>query len=266
MAESRRPFLPRTQAVIEEFIPICHTLAGKQRFAISVGGSHGKDTWDGESDIDLRLFTDQKLPWLDTEPERWTEYLAALKRWGDKGVIIDGVWCRTVGEIDSLLDSWIDGESKTLDYIWTIWGYHVLPDIYHQATIEDPYQIIAGWKQRLSSYPPKLKKAILAKNVESLRYWRGDYHYAHKVSRGDCVFLAGMSAKLVHEVIQILFALNETYFVGDGSNLKFIEKFAIKPPEFAAKVEQILYPAAPDAYERQYKVLCGLIDEIVALV
>jgi hypothetical protein len=85
------------------------------------------------------------------------------------------------------------------------------------------------------------------------------------VTRGDYVFLAGMSSKLVHEVIQILFAMNETYFVGDGSNLKFIEKFKIKPPEFAAKVQQILYPAGPNAYESQYAELCKLIDETIAL-
>jgi hypothetical protein len=37
-------------------------------------------------------------------------------------------------------------------------------------------------------------------------------------------FLAGMSSKLVHEIIQILFALKETYYVGDGANLTFVEK------------------------------------------
>ena len=265
MADSKRPFSPRVQAVIEEFIPICQKLAGEQRYAISVGGSHGKDTWDSQSDIDFRLFTDQAPSWLDKRPDVWKDYFAAIKRWQEAGVIIDGVWCRTIGEIDAALDGWLNGELKPVDLVWTIWGYHVLPDIYHQSTIEDPYQIISGWKKRLSVYPARLKQAILEKNLNSLRYWRSDYHYAHKVTRGDCVFLAGMSSKLVHEIIQILFALNETYFVGDGSNLSFVEKFKIKPPEFAAKVQQILYPAAPNALENQYAALCSLIDETIAL-
>jgi len=36
-------------------------------------------------------------------------------------------------------------------------------------------------------------------------YWRHDHHYASKVQRQDVVFLAGLSAKLVHDVVQVLF-------------------------------------------------------------
>jgi hypothetical protein len=53
---------------------------------------------------------------------------------------------------------------------------YVLTDINNQLVIEDPYQIIANWKARLSVYPSTLKKAILDKNLASLRYWRSDYH------------------------------------------------------------------------------------------
>lgn len=46
-------FLPVIQSIFEEFIPICRQLAGDQRYAISVGGSLGKGTWDSRSAIDL---------------------------------------------------------------------------------------------------------------------------------------------------------------------------------------------------------------------
>ena len=138
--------------------------------------------------------------------------LRGHQRWKERGINIDGVWRRTVGEIDSALDGWLSGEITPVNLVWTIWGYHILTDINNQFAIEDPYQIIGDWKERLSVYPPALKQAILGKYAASLRYWRSDYHYAHKVERGDVVFLAGMASKLVHESIQILFALNETYF------------------------------------------------------
>ena len=51
-----------------------------------------------------------------------------------------------------------------------------------------------------------------------------------------------MTSKLVHEIIQILFALNETYYAGDGANLTFVEKFKIVPADFPARVHDILYP------------------------
>jgi hypothetical protein len=149
---------------------------------------------------------------------------------------------------------------------WTIWGYHILTDINNQFIIEDPYHIIGAWKAHLSVYPPALKQAVLEKYAASLRYWRSDYHYAHKVEQGDMVFLAGMSTKLVHEMIEILFALNETYFVGDGANLVFVEEFRIVPADFAARVREILYPRTPDPLRGQYSALTALIDDVLGLV
>lgn len=265
MTEPARSLSPTVQAVIADFIPICRTLAGDQPYAISVSGSLGKGTWDKRSDIDFRLYTRDPLPWIDIDPERWTGYFAALEAWKERGVTIDGVWCRTVGEIEDLMSGWFEGQINPVPLVWTIWGYHVLPDMHHQHVIEDPYGIIAGWKERLRVFPPRLKAAILSRYLESLRYWRGDYHYAHKVERADVPFLAGMSAKLVHEMIQVLFALNETYYVGDGSNLSFVEKFKIAPPNFSARVQEILYPPPPEPFKAQYTALCALIDEVLAL-
>jgi hypothetical protein len=259
------PFSPVVQTVFEEFIPICRQLAGEQRYAISAGGSLGKGTWDGRSDIDLRLFTDRPLAGPSERPQAWADYYGGMERWQQRGVRIDGVWARTVGEIDAVLDCWLRGEIKPIDFVWTVWGYHILTDVANQLIIEDPYQIIAAWKERLSVYPPALKQAILSKYGASLRYWRNDYHYVHKVERGDVVFLAGMSAKLVHEIMQILFALNETYFPGDGSNLKYVAEFAIAPANFAERVRAILYPCAEDAFAQQYATLIALIDEMLTL-
>ena len=61
MNEQTRTFSPVVHEVIQEFIPICHQLAeGRGRYAISVGGSLGKGTWDARSDLDFRLFHEEK--------------------------------------------------------------------------------------------------------------------------------------------------------------------------------------------------------------
>ncbi len=97
----------------------------------------------------------------------------------------------------------------------------------------------------------------------SLRYWRNDYHYANKVKRSDVVFLAGLSARLVHDIMQVLFALNETYFVGDGQNLDFAEQFTIKPEHLSTRIHAILYPRpCENMFTRQRQALCDMIDEI----
>jgi hypothetical protein len=80
------------------------------------------------------------------------------------------------------------------------------------------------------------------------------------------VFLAGLTPRLVHDLIQILFALNDVYYVGDGNNLWYIEKFKVQPADFAARVTAILYPgSAADSLREQYDRLAALIDDVVAL-
>lgn len=262
---STAPFSPVVQAICAQFIPICRQLAGEQRYAIAVSGSLGKGTWDSRSDVDFRLFTDQPLVRSSQDPARWVAYRAAIEEWQAQGVNIDGIWPRTVGEIDAGIAGWLRGEIQPVNLVWTIWGYHLLTDVYNQFILEDPFGIIAGWKEQLRVYPPALKTAILQKYGASLRYWRADYHYANKVARGDLPFLAGMSAKLVHEILQILFALNEIYYPGDGYNLRFVDRFTIIPPNFAARVQTILYPPLPDPLTSQYRTLTALIDEVLAL-
>lgn len=267
MSEQKREFSANVQAVLEDFLAIAHRFAeGRGKYAISVGGSQGKGLSDQNSDVDFRLFIERDLVSPEENPQLWQDYYDAMEYWRQRGINVDGIWTRRIDTMDALLDRWLAGELATIDMIWTIWGYHLLPDLYHQAVIEDPFGVIAGWKERLRVYPQPLKQAILKKHLESLRYWRGDYHYRNKVQRGDVVFTAGLTSRLVHDMIQVLFALNETYYVGDGQNLDFCRKFALAPAGFADKVQQILYPEATEnRLQVQYAALLALIDEVVAL-
>jgi hypothetical protein len=252
------------ETVLADFIPICREMV-VGRYAILVGGSLGKGLADKTSDIDLRLFYDELAPQpaLASVEQRLAD---TIRAWEEKGQVVDGCWTRQIGPIEAEVACWLAGEGRPTDIVWTIWGYYLLPDLYHMALVEDPFGVIAGWKATLATYSPKLKAAILAKHLGSLRYWREDYHYRSKVRRQDCVFLAGLTSRLLHDIMQVLFALNETYFVGDGGNLHFAEAFAIVPPRLTERVNGILYPGDDaEALERQYAQLGELIDEVLAL-
>ncbi len=257
---------PEAQPVIDDLLPLCRAL-GEGARAVSIGGSYGKGTFDRTSDLDFRLFCERRLPTPEAMTAAYAVLQEAIDRWAAQGVTIDGCWVRTVGEIEAQIDAWEEGKGTTPDLVWTIWGYHILTDVYNQIVIEDPDGILAGWHARLSVYPPKLKAAILDKHLASIRYWRHDYHYRHKVARRDVVFLAGLTSKLVHDLIQILFALNETYYAGDGNSLIFVEHFEQVPEGFIEAVNAILYPGQGDgAVEAQYERLMDTIDAIEALV
>jgi hypothetical protein len=103
------------------------------------------------------------------EVGRGTEFFAAEDRWRKQGVNIDGVWPRRIDQVDAALRKWLAGESHPDDLVWSIWGYHLLTDVNNQAIIEDPYDIIAGWKGLLRVYPAALKTAILKRHLESVR-------------------------------------------------------------------------------------------------
>lgn len=256
---------PELQPVIDDLLPLCRAL-GEGACAVSIGGSYGKGTFDRTSDLDFRLFCERRVSPHEEYRRAHALLQAAIDRWAEKGIVIDGCWVRTVGEIDAQIEAWCDGIVAPVDLVWTIWGYHVLTDVYNQMVIDDPDGILAAWHSRLATYPPKLKQAILDKHLRSVRYWRQDYHYRHKVERGDVVFLASLTARLVHDLIQILFALNETYYAGDGNNLTFVERFRHVPERFAERVHATLYPTSGDgALGDQYRQLCALIDETTAL-
>jgi len=246
---------------ISELLPLCRAL-GEGKYAVSLGGSYGKGTSDRRSDLDFRLFCERRAA-VSAARRALNE---AIDRWAERGIIIDGCWVRTVAEIESQLDRWISGEGSAPDLVWTIWGYHIVTDIYNQAVVEDPHGILADWRQRLSSYPPNLKAAVLKRHLASLHYWRDDYHYASKVRRQDLVFLAGITSKLVHDLLQVLYALNETYYPGDGKNLHFADRFAIAPPNLRGRIEGLLYPGRGDnAVAAQRDQLFALIDDVLAL-
>ncbi len=253
------------QAVIDECLPLLKKLA-RGRYAISIGGSQGKGISDTLSDIDFRLFCDETIP-NHGESEEWQTFCQIVDDWREKGVYIDHCWIRHIADIDAQLDGWVLGNPQPLPIIWTIWGYYLLTDLMNQVIIDDPDGIISSWQARLTPYSENLGSAIIQKYMNSLKFWRTDYHYQNKVKRGDVVFLAGLTSRLVHEMIQILFALNRTYYVGDGKNLHYVDSFAIKPDDFVNRVTTILYPEnSEDRFTMQYDSVIGLIDEIELLV
>jgi hypothetical protein len=254
---------PALQPVVEEFLPLFRGFA-QGRYAVSVGGSYGKGSSDAGSDVDFRLYADRIA---GTHAEIESAISSPMKEWAKRGIQVDGVWSRSVAEVDAALAGWLAGTLKPDAYVWTIWGYHLLPDLYYQKAIEDPFGLIAGWKEKIRVYPKALKEAILNKHMASLRYWRNDYHYVNKVRRQDIVFLAGLSARLVHDIMQVLFAVNEVYFVGDGQNLEFAAQFTYKPRDLDERIRRALNPPpSRDVFEKQRDALISLIDDIEQLV
>lgn len=242
------------------------TALGEGRYAVGVAGSIGKGAADEKSDTDIRLYCDRRADDRSSERAR-AEVDRVTNDWAGRGVTIDDCWIRTIGEVDSELDLWLHGTARPKAMVWTVWGYYLPTDIVNQLILEDPDGVLAGWQHALASYPPVLKNAIVERHSQSLRYWISDYHYRSKVARADTIFLAGLTTRLVHDMVQLLFAVNEVYFPGDGNNLRLLAGMRFLPPEFARRIDEILYPtegARRFALQRERAV--ELANEVLELV
>jgi len=112
-----------------------------------------------------------------------------------------------------------------------------------------------------------LKKAIVKQYSASLKYWRNDYHYLNKVNRKDVVFLASITARLVQDIVQIVYALNEFYYPGDGMNLEYTRQFKKKPRNFEERAADVFCVSETEgAYKIQYEKVIDLIDDTLALI
>ncbi|MCL1859605.1 MAG: DUF4037 domain-containing protein [Oscillospiraceae bacterium] len=253
--------------LIDYCVPMIREFA-EGKYSITIGGSRGKKLSDGNSDVDFRLYAEDFI-----KGERWDRnyitYTKDLQYWENRGLKIDGVWMRRISEIDEKLNKWLSGSPEPEMLEWTIWGYYLPTDIYNQEIIEDPYNIAADWKKRMEPYPEAMKTAVINKHINRLKYWKTDYHYRNKAARKDIVFLASLSANIVHDIMQVLCAANNIYFPGDGHNLSISKYFFLKPDGLEERIEFILYPEPAgnyDKFERQYNAITGLINEVENII
>ena len=66
--------------------------------------------------------------------------------------------------------------------------------------------------------------------------------------------------------MQVLFPLNELYFVGDDINLAYVAQFTPKPTDVIPCVEEVLYPEpGENRLEQQCQLLCSLIYDTLQL-
>ncbi len=255
----------QVREVTEDLLPWLERMVDG-RHAVALGGSRGKKAADSRSDLDFRLFYDR----LGTDEPRLescrAELRARIEAWTSRGVKVDGYWPRRIADIDAALEGQLTGKPPE-PMVWSVWGYHLLTDLANLLVVSDPWGVVRGWSERLALYPAQLKAALIERHGQTLRYWRDDYHYASKAERGDIVFCCGLATALIHAVFQVLFALNEAYYVGDGRNLECARAFRILPRDFEPRVRAALFAAdSPGGLRRQRETLLALIDDVLALV
>jgi predicted nucleotidyltransferase len=253
--------------------------------AIVLGGSYARGTHHADSDLDLGIYYSQAAPFSieevrriaiqlgDSTPPVVTDFYG----WGPW--VNGGAWIHTVaGRVDFLYRQ-VEQVEQTIEEAWRgvyQHDYHQQPTfgfssiIYLAEThvcvpLFDPHGTIARLKQRVTSYPLKLKQALVSNSLWGAEF---SFFFARKFAAGGDVYnTVGCLARISGYLIQALYALNETYFINDKGALDALQQFALCPPGYREKLAQVLAHAGETAEQLTATVasLEALWQEVVNL-
>jgi hypothetical protein len=106
-------------------------------------------------------------------------------------------------------------------------------------------------------------------HLRAAKFWPENVHYLSAVARCDVIYAMGIVHQIVHNLIQVIFALNHTYFPGDKKLDVALDHLATKPERFPERVKRLLLPNAGrsrDTLDAQHTELVELTREVEDLV
>jgi hypothetical protein len=271
--------LPAPDSTIQALRPLLRQFV-RGDYGLAVGGAHAKHAADALSDLDIYLFATEVLPGAERAAlaQQFSPSIHSLTRWGDDTPFVQSgtdfnfealrveCWLRNVSHINAILAECQAGIVKQEPVTWTVMGFYnhcTLNDLHKMQLIDDPAGILAGWQTAVSVYPPLLRNAIIARHLRAAKFWYRNFHYDTAVQRGDVLYVTGIVQQVLHNLIQVLFALNRTYFGGDKKIPAQLAPLTLKPVDFEQRMTALL---RPDTLEQQQAALFALVDEVAALV
>jgi hypothetical protein len=279
--------------VAEELLPLVRRFATGD-YGIALGGAHAKGVDDAHSDVDLYLFAERWLPGPardqlcrvilgpDTVVRSWgedgadrneqggTDFAQGGTDFGQGGRSVE-CWLRGVAYVTDIVDGALAGVVSRDFVTWTAMGYFnhcTLSDLQHMVILDDPHGILASWQAQVADYPPALRQAILETHLSAAQFWPDNFHYASAVARGDVLYCSAIAQQVVQNLIQVMFALNETYFPGEKKLAASLDRLPCKPVGFARRLESLIWPGdmpAVEALEAQRAELESLVRDVATL-
>jgi hypothetical protein len=227
--------------------------------AVVLGGSYASGTQHSASDMDIGLY------YLEAQPFPLDELRAVAAsislpdpppvvtgfyEWG--AWVNGGAWIFTsAGKVDFLYRS-LEHVRKVIeeaqegicrhDYDQQpTYGYYstgYLAETNICIPLYDPRGVIAGLKAQVTVYPPRLRQKIMADSL-----WSAEFTLKHArgfAEMGDIYNTSGCLGRAAASLTQALFALNETYFLGDKKVTEKLDSFALMPEGYTRTLLSIL--------------------------
>jgi predicted nucleotidyltransferase len=251
------PNLPKQKrALLEQLVYQLSRISAMS--AIVLGGSYASGTHHETSDIDIGLYYFPANPFSISDIRRIAEDISVdgtatvtgFYEWG--AWVNGGAWIHTPqGKIDFLYRN-LDQIQRTIteaqqgishhDYdqqpTYGFYSVIYLAETQICIPLYDPELLIAKLKHSVEVYPPQLKQKVITDSL-----WAAEFTILHArafAAQGDIYNTVGCLTRVVSNITQALFALNEKYFIGDKKVLDTVAKFSTLPSDYIQEINRIL--------------------------
>jgi hypothetical protein len=110
--------------------------------------------------------------------------------------------------------------------------------MYYCKPLHDPRGALAELKSLTAEYPPRLKQALIERYL-----WEAQFALdtcRKSAERGDVFYVSGCLFRCAACLVQVLFALNERYFVNEKGSVQAVDSFSLHPAGFGENVSDVL--------------------------
>jgi hypothetical protein len=233
--------------------------------AVVLGGSHARGDAKPSSDIDLAMYYHPDKP-LNIEhlrvlADELEQSDPTLKLYEDRGPTELGGWGPFING-----GAWLDIQGQRMDWLYSnisevqqaiqdaVAGKSVLhhrpghPHGFHThmfagqvhfaKALYDPTDAFGKLKEQVLEYPPKLRQFLIQEFN-----WQIDVALASSeksAARGETYYVAGSLFECAACMVQMLFALNEKFFINEKGSVDLVETFTLKPKDFALRIHTVL--------------------------
>lgn len=147
-------------------------------------------------------------------------------------------------------------------------GFHspiYLGEVYYARILYDPARELRTLQEQLAVYPPKLKAALVLAFLHEAAFALAISE--KPVKRAESSYVTGCFFECVYSLVQVLFALNERYFVNEKGAVAETRTFEKSSADFADEATDILgfVGRTAEELERNHKRLDAIIQSVKSL-
>ena len=254
--------------------------------AVTLGGSTARGAADAASDVDLGVYyRAEKKPHVERFRELAKELddesaPLSVTDFGGWGPWINGgAWLRIDGkrvdwiyrELGHVVQAITDCRAGRVGIDYQPghphgWNHHVyLGEIAECEPLQDPAGVLKAMKKLAGDYPPGLKRGLVERHL-----WEASFTLetvAKSPKRGDVAYVAGALYRCVAALVQVIYAVNERYFLNEKGSVAAAAGMKYSPKRFEERVSAVLGKpgATPAQLTKSVEEIRELVDEVRTL-